>query len=67
MKSYARKQYWNKPTMSWWERSYLPEIVRGLAITGGVFMKNMGRWITFRKGALTTPCGRACWLSHGQT
>ena len=26
-----RKQYWNEPTMSWWERAYLPEIVRGLA------------------------------------
>ena len=36
MKPYARKQYWNQPTMSWWERAYLPEIVRGLAITGGV-------------------------------
>src|SRR4051812_19824504 len=54
MKPYTRKQYWNEPTMSWWERAYLFEIVRGLAITGGVFMKNMGRWITFRKGALTT-------------
>jgi formate hydrogenlyase subunit 6/NADH:ubiquinone oxidoreductase subunit I len=25
-----------------------------LFITGGVFMRNMGRWLTFRKGALTT-------------
>jgi NADH-quinone oxidoreductase subunit I len=40
--------------MSWWERAYLPEILRGLFITGGVFMRNMGRWLTFRKGALTT-------------
>ena len=40
--------------MSWWERAYLFEIVRGLAITGGVFMRNMWRWITGRKGALTT-------------
>lgn len=54
MKPYARKQYWNEPTMSWWERAYLFEIVRGLAITGGVFMRNMFRWMTFRKGALTT-------------
>ena len=53
-KPYVRKQYWNKPTMSWWERAYLPEILRGLFITGGVFMRNMGRWLTFRKGALTT-------------
>ena len=51
---FVRRQYWNEPTMSWWERSYLPEIVRGLSITGGVFLKNMWRWVTFRKGALTT-------------
>ena len=24
-KPYVRKQYWNKPTMTWWERAYLPE------------------------------------------
>jgi NADH-quinone oxidoreductase subunit I len=54
MKPYVRKQYWNRPTMSWWERAYLPEILRGLGITGGVFLKNMFHWMTFRKGALTT-------------
>jgi NADH-quinone oxidoreductase subunit I len=53
-KPYQRKRYWNAPTMTWWERAYLFEIVRGLSITGGVFMKNMWRWITLRKGALTT-------------
>jgi NADH-quinone oxidoreductase subunit I len=52
--SYPRKRYWNEPTMTLWERSYLPEIVRGLAITSGVFLRNMGRWVTGRKGALTT-------------
>jgi len=50
----VRREYYNAPEMSWWERSYLPEIVRGLSITGGVFMRNMWRWITLRKGALTT-------------
>ena len=40
--------------MSWWERAYLFEILRGLSITGGVFMRNMWRWMTLRKGALTT-------------
>jgi len=40
--------------MSWWERAYIFEIVRGLSITSGVFMRNMWRWVTFRKGALTT-------------
>src|SRR4029434_9164161 len=54
MQPYKRKEYWNSATMSWWERAYLFEILRGLGITGGVFMRNMWRWITFRKGALTT-------------
>jgi len=51
---YVRRVYWNEPTMGWWERAYLFEIVRGLSITGGVFVKNMFRWMTGRKGALTT-------------
>ena len=51
---YKRKVYWNEPTMSWWERAYLFEILRGLGITGVVFLRNMGRWMTGRKGALTT-------------
>jgi len=49
-----RKVYWNAPSMSWWERSYLPEVLRGLSITGGVLLRNLWRWTTFRKGALTT-------------
>ncbi|MGZ8994535.1 MAG: hypothetical protein ACXW16_11020, partial [Burkholderiaceae bacterium] len=53
-KPYRRKQYWNRPTMGLWELAYLPEILRGLFITGGVFARNMFRWMTFRKGALTT-------------
>ena len=52
--SYPRKRYWNEPTMSLWERAYLPEILRGLAITSTVFLRNMWRWVTGRKGALTT-------------
>jgi NADH-quinone oxidoreductase subunit I len=48
-----RREYWNRPTMGWWERIYLPEVLRGLAVTGGVFLRNMLRWVTFRKGALT--------------
>jgi NADH-quinone oxidoreductase subunit I len=51
---YRRKVYWNAPTMTWWERAYLFEILRGLGITSGVFLANMWRWVTFRKGALTT-------------
>jgi NADH-quinone oxidoreductase subunit I len=51
---YVRKQYWNEPEMGWWERAYLFEILRGLGITGGVFLRNLGRWMTGRKGALTT-------------
>jgi NADH-quinone oxidoreductase subunit I len=53
-KPYVRKQYWNEPSMGWWERAYLPEILRGLAITSTVFLRNMFKWITGRKGALTT-------------
>jgi NADH-quinone oxidoreductase subunit I len=53
-KPYVRKQYWNEPTMGWWERAYLPEILRGLAITSTVFLRNMFKWMTGRKGALTT-------------
>lgn len=49
-----RKRYWNEPTLSLWERAYLPEILRGLALTSGVFLRNMARWMTGRKGALTT-------------
>jgi NADH-quinone oxidoreductase subunit I len=52
--SYPRKRYWNEPKLTAWERAYLPEIVRGLLITSTVFLRNMGRWITGRKGALTT-------------
>ena len=52
--AYPRKRYWNEPTLTLWERAYLPEIVRGLAITSGVFLRNMGRWMTGKKGALTT-------------
>jgi NADH-quinone oxidoreductase subunit I len=40
--------------MSWWERVYLFEILRGLGVTSGVFLRNMGKWATGRKGALTT-------------
>jgi NADH-quinone oxidoreductase subunit I len=53
-KPHVRKVYWNEPTMTWWERAYLFEIIRGLLITGGVFLANMGKWMTGRKGALTT-------------
>jgi len=51
---YARKQYWNQPTMTLWERAYLPEILRGLAITTGIFLRNMARWITGTRGAVTS-------------
>ncbi|MEO8924787.1 MAG: hypothetical protein ABI330_18515 [Caldimonas sp.] len=45
---YPRKRYWNEPTLTVWERAYLPEIVRGLVITGTVFLRNMGRWLSGR-------------------
>ena len=46
--------YWNEPAMGAWESVYLLEVIRGLAITGGVFLRNMGKWMTGRKGALTS-------------
>jgi NADH-quinone oxidoreductase subunit I len=51
---HVRKRYWNEPEMGLWEKAYLPEILRGLFITGGVFLRNMAKWMTGRKGALTT-------------
>ena len=54
MKPYPRKVYWNEPVMGWWERAYLFEILRGLGITSAIFLRNMWKWVTFRKGALTT-------------
>ena len=53
MTPYKRKEYWNEPTLTTWEKAYLPEILRGLALTSAVFLRNMGRWMTGRKGALT--------------
>ena len=53
-RTHVRKRYWNEPEMGWYEKAYLPEILKGLAITGGVFLRNMAKWMTGRKGALTT-------------
>jgi NADH-quinone oxidoreductase subunit I len=53
-RAYRRRDYWNRPKMGWWELAYLPEILRGLSITSGVFLRNLGKWMTGRKGALTT-------------
>jgi NADH-quinone oxidoreductase subunit I len=49
-----RRVYWNEPEMGAWENVYLLEVIRGLSITGGVFLRNMGKWIIGRKGAVTT-------------
>jgi NADH-quinone oxidoreductase subunit I len=50
----VRREYWNEPTMTWWERAYLPEVLRGLSITTGIFLRNMWKWVTGRRGALTS-------------
>ena len=39
--------------MGLWEKIYILEILRGLMITGKVFARNMGKFLTGRKGALT--------------
>ena len=49
----TKKKFWNAMQLSLWERLFVPEIVHGLWITGGVFLRNMGKWLTGRKGALT--------------
>ena len=54
MKKYPRPRYWNQPTMTWYERAYIFEVLRGLFITGRIFTRNMLRFIAGRKGALTT-------------
>lgn len=51
---YERPQYWNARELTLWEKLYLPEVLRGLAITTGVFLRNMGKWLTGRRGAVTT-------------
>ena len=53
-KPYVRKRYWNEPQMGWYERAYFFEVWRGLRITGGVFLANLWKWMTGRKGALTS-------------
>src|SRR5215831_11764349 len=35
------------------QRFYLAEVLIGLGITAGHFFRNMGRWVTGRKGAVT--------------
>jgi NADH-quinone oxidoreductase subunit I len=53
VKAAPRRKYWNEPSLGTWERLYLFEVLRGLAITGKVFFGNMWKWVTGRKGALT--------------
>jgi NADH-quinone oxidoreductase subunit I len=49
----TQRVYWNEPEMGAWERWYLFEVVRGLTITGMVFLRNMWKWCSGRKGAVT--------------
>lgn len=48
-----KKKYWNSNTLTLWERLYIFEVAHGLIITGTIFLKNMWKWVTFRKGAVT--------------
>jgi NADH-quinone oxidoreductase subunit I len=48
-----RKPYYNKMKLPLWERLYIFEVLRGLGVTTKVFIQNMFKWLTFRKGALT--------------
>jgi NADH-quinone oxidoreductase subunit I len=40
--------------MGAWESVYLLEVIRGLSITGGVFLRNLWTYCTGRRGAVTT-------------
>lgn len=39
--------------MSWYEQAYIFEIAKGLMLTGGIFLRNLFKFMTFRRGALT--------------
>ena len=54
MQPYKRKQYWNARRCRGGSAPTCSRSCAGSASPGGVFMKNMWRWITLRKGALTT-------------
>ena len=54
MANKLKKEYWNKSELSLWERAYIFEICRGLFVTTSMFFGNMFKWMTFRKGALTS-------------
>jgi NADH-quinone oxidoreductase subunit I len=43
----------NPAELGFWDKLYLPEILKGIALTGGHFVKNMALWITGKKGAVT--------------
>jgi NADH-quinone oxidoreductase subunit H len=62
-RSYVRKRYWNKPEMGWWERAYIFEVVRGIRITGGVFIAHLWKWMT--DAGFVLPGGRLIAMSHG--
>ena len=51
----AKKRYWNEPTMGLWERVYLHrDRCAGCASPAASSSRNMWKWMTCRKGALTT-------------
>lgn len=36
-----------------WEQLYIPQILRGLAVTTAIFLRNMGLWLRGKKGGVT--------------
>ena len=50
----TRRVFWNEPEMGAWESVYLLEVIRGISITGGVFLRNLWTYAMGRKGAVTT-------------
>lgn len=43
----------NPKELGFWEKLYLPEVLKGLWITSKHFGRNMARWLTGKKGAVT--------------
>ncbi len=47
------RKYRNPEKMRFAEAIYIVEIVKGICLTAGVFLKNLGRWIIGKRGAVT--------------
>ena len=66
-KPYVRPKYWNEPEMGWWERLYIFEVMRGLAITQENLTNQQGVVSNEVKvNVLNQPYGGFPWLDMPQ-